>query len=335
MNAPLTPSQQRGILVTPRLPDFDFDDDTVDAWLAGDPGMTGFWNAVSVLAGHAEGAFIQTGRWLVAHLDDPAQVDETRRFVQQEAFHSVAHKRFNKALAAQGLPVAGLEALGAAVMADLQETCPPVTELGFALGTEQFIGEFGHALLAQDDPMADAPAAARRLFLWHCYEEVEHQAALHDGFDAVFGASPRVRGHRVLGIGFALAMFVPTLAVGTWVFACRSAGGRRLGWRALGAVLLGEAGLLRGLPSVFRAMTRVDFHPFDVHDPGPMLAAHADCVDPAWEKPIRGRWPAAEGDPVDVPPVGVVAMVDLLGFAARTVRRSLAFAWAHRDPAAA
>jgi hypothetical protein len=127
-----TPSEARGVRVTPRLPDLRFDP-TIDAthWFDGDAGRTAAWNALSVIASEGELGFIDAGRWLVARIDDQAIADETRRFIQQEAFHGTVHSRLNRALAASGLPVdavrdftrdliAAVDKLGALIELDVE-----------------------------------------------------------------------------------------------------------------------------------------------------------------------------------------------------------------------
>jgi predicted metal-dependent hydrolase len=329
MNAPLTPSQQRGIQVTPRLPDFSFGAEQDPDWAPGAPGLSAFCNTVSVVAGTAEGAFVEAGRWLMAQIADPAQREETRRFVQQEAFHATVHGRFNRALGATGAPVGALGALGAAVVDDLQASVGRVTWLAFALGTEQVIGEFGHAMLARPEPMGGMPEGPRQLFMWHCYEEVEHQAALHDGFEAVFGATRATRAQRVLGAAYAVATFTPPLLAGTWARLAPRHRWRPSVWWGLGRELVGPQGLFRGVPPALRALARVDFHPFDLHAPAETLARHSGLVDAAWARPPRVQ-PARDADAEEcVPPVGLGDLARLVAFSLRTAARALAVAWRH------
>jgi hypothetical protein len=143
------------------------------------------------------------------------------------------------------------------------------------------------------DPAAELP---RRLLLWHFYEEVEHQAALYDGFVHVYGDGSDSAALRRLGVALLLVTMAIALPVTTWAV-CRHAfpgqQNRLRTWRPVVRQLLGRRGLLRGGGANLRALSREHFHPFDQHEPEPVLAARRDlCVRPEWERPVRHLKPA-------------------------------------------
>lgn len=328
MNAKATPSVSRGVVVTPRLPDFGFDAATTpEAWFAGDPGLTATWSALSVIAGLAEVRFIEAGRWLVERIDDPALAEETRNFAQQEAFHGAVHARFNRVLAEQGRPVEAIAELMRGLLDDVERCGGRSTFLAAMLAAEQVIGEMGHAVLARPQVFDDLPPHVAALWLWHCFEEVEHAAALHDGFSAVFGQSREERDLRVLGAAYILVLLLAAWPAAAWAcvpdLAARS---RPTTWRSTYAQLFGPAGLMRGAARNLAQLRRVDFHPFDMHDPVATLQAARHLVDPAWERPTR-KAPVAEprAPRPEVKPLGLRDVVGLARFAASATRRAVTF----------
>lgn len=328
MNLKSTPSVARGVVVTPRLPDFVFDAATTpDAWFGGDPGLTATWSALSVIAGCAELRFIEAGRWLVERIDDPALAEETRNFAQQEAFHGAVHARFNRVLGEQGRPVEAIAQLMRGLLDDVERCGGRSTFLAAMLAAEQVIGEMGHAVLAQPQVFDDLPPNVAALWLWHCFEEVEHAAALHDGFSAVFGQSRAERDLRVLGAAYILVLLLAAWPAAAWAcvpdLAARS---RPTTWRSTYAQLFGPTGLMRGAVRNLAQLRRVDFHPFDMHDPAATLHAARDLVDPAWERPTRKAAVAEPRAPrPDVQPLGLRDVVGLARFAASATRRAVTF----------
>lgn len=334
----VTPSQARGIHVTPRNPPFAFDVESVPAtWFDGDPVTTAAWNALSVLFAPGEKLILEAGRWLVDRIDDPVVAAETRAFLQQEATHSAVHARFNAALSARGLPVDAVDRYADDLLEALERSAGPVTTLSAALAGEQMIGEMGHALLANPEAIEAAAEGPRALFLWHFYEEVEHQAALHDGWVHVFGSDDAARASRVLGAAYVAILVAFAWPATTWAMLPRGEDGE---FRdpPLSPTLqhfFGRPGLMRGASRNLVHLLRRDFHPFQVHDPAPSLRDNRHLVQAAWERPrpSAGR----HGTATDVPRLSALCARDLLalgafaGFAARRTRAFVAEIGASRS----
>lgn len=332
MNPVATPSAARGVHVTPRLPDFAFDPGLdVTGWFADDLGRTAAWNALSVIASEGEAGFIDAGRWLVERMRDPAIADETRRFIQQEAFHGTVHARLNRRLQNAGLPVPEVRALVSDLLRGIETHGGRSAFLAAMLAGEQIVGEIGHAALDRSSTFDSVPEPVAALWRWHFYEEVEHQAALHDGWTHVHGVSRAARDLRVLGAAYIAVLLVAAWPAAAWAMA---RGGRRArvgAWSGVATQLLGRDGLMRGAARNLVALTRVDFHPFDQHDPAPVLAQWRDrAVSAAWERPVRER----DADPpVGAPVVAPLRAGDLAGlarFAVFATRRTAVFLRAAR-----
>jgi len=330
--AAVTPSMARGIRVTPRLPEFVFDDTNLpEQWFADDVGITAAWNGLGVFANVAETLFVAAGRKLLARIDDPAVADETARFMQQEAIHSAMHARMNRCLAARGLPVEAARGFMQSLVDEAERRGGSAVFMALGLAGEQAIGELAHAVLSEDAPMADAAEAPRALFLWHFYEEVEHQAALHDGWEHVYGRGPDARAMRVLGAAYAVTAIAVSMPALAWAMVPASRRGER--WR--GATwgpalrqLLGDRGLLRGAARNLRALPRLGFHPFDMHDPVSMLQRAKGFVQGIPEAPTKA--PRAGNAPTgEAPAVGPRDVARCVGFVGWSVVRAARFMAAH------
>lgn len=305
MHAITTPPVRPQITPTPRLPPFRFDEaDVPEQWFAGDVGTTASWNALGVMAGTMELQFIEAGRWLLDRITDPEIAELTRRFIRQESYHSTVHARFDRVLARRGLPVAPVRERLLQLNADIKRRAGQRVWLAMALAGEQIIGEMGHAGLAHPDTMDGAAELPRALWMWHMFEEVEHQSALHDGWVAVFGDDRPARDLRVLGAAYAVLMvgvLWPLLALAMVPRAHRR---RRFDprlWARHLRQLLGRRGLFRGVASNLWAVARVGFHPTDNHDPQPTLDAwRAEVTDESWARPFKGsaRHGRLAGQPV-------------------------------------
>ena len=67
----ITPSMELGIKITPRVPDFKFDKNSIPKlWFSGDTGITTAWNALSIVTGVGEIRFVKTGQWLIDRINN-------------------------------------------------------------------------------------------------------------------------------------------------------------------------------------------------------------------------------------------------------------------------
>jgi predicted metal-dependent hydrolase len=294
MFAGATPSAAHGVFLTPRLPSFVFTPEIAEAaWFDRDVGSTAAWNALSVLASTGEVSFIEAGQWIVERVADPALADETARFIRQESYHATVHNRFNGLLQARGLPVQACRTYLKDVFDQIRAVAGDQVWMAMMLATEQVIGEIGHAVLNKPEILDDVEPTMRKLFLWHCYEEVEHSAALHDSWVALFGTDGVARNLRVLGavyIALTLSIVWPLSAVALLPQQARSGRWQWRTWRRTYAKLLGQHGMLVGVVKNLRGILRVGFHPFDVHDPLPLLQKwQEEATDKSWDQPMPQR----------------------------------------------
>ena len=282
-------SPRPGPIPTPRIPDLRFDvEDVPEQWFDGDPARTASWNALCVVVAVAERSFVDIGRWLVERIEDDDIAARTTLFMQQEAVHSAMHGRMNRVLKQQGLPTDAVEAFAKAAVERVRAQGGASSFMSAGLAGEQVIGELAHAVLGNPSAMDGLPPKLRALFFWHWYEEVEHQASLHEGWVAVHGADANARGLRLLGVAYFLIFIGFSWPVATWAMSSPKLRRSPKHWRAVLGQMFVEPGLMRGVPKNLRSLARVDYHPSDSHDPYPTLRAYEDsAVRAQWEVPPK------------------------------------------------
>lgn len=283
-----TPTERQGVFIMPRLPDFEFDKGLRRLWFDGSLPLTSFWSVISCFATVGEAAFIRAAKQLLPQIEDPRIADETRRFVLQEAYHSLVHERLNSELHRRGLPVEPVKQY-ISDMVDYVERCGvdnPV--IAAALAGEQAIGEIGDAVVQNPAALDGCDAAPRALLLWHCFEEVEHGAALYDAYHCVYGHGAKAYLRRIVGLVYVLTVVVLSWNAAAYAFMEaeeRGAGRRLANWREIYRHLLGREGLLRSSGHVLLHYLRPGFHPWQLRDPTHLWEHCDEFVRPEWERP--------------------------------------------------
>ncbi len=317
----------RGPIPKPRLPDLQFDlEDVPETWYAGDPARTASWNALSVIVCVAERMFVDIGGWLVEHIEDEGIAQRTTLFMQQEAIHSAMHGRMNRVLAEQGLPTAAVDAFAQEAVERVRAIAGPSVFMATGLAGEQVIGEIAHAILARPEAMDGVPPKLRALFFWHWYEEVEHQASLHEGWVAVHGDDRDAQRLRLLGIAYFVVFIGLTWPAAAWAMSTPAQRRSPEHWRGILGQMFGRGGLMRAVPANLRSLAQVGYHPADNHDPFPTLDAYRDtAVHSRWEIPPK-RVPRRRARPDAVSaPTSRTQWVDVVRYGAWLVRRSVGF----------
>lgn len=299
-------------------------------WFGNDPALTASWNALSVIVAVAERTFVDIGRWLVEHIEDDAIAQQTTLFMQQEAIHAAMHGRMNRILRAQGLPVDAVDAFAKEAIEHVRALSGTSSFMSAGLAGEQVIGELAHAILANPSAMDGLPKKLRELFFWHWYEEVEHQASLHEGWAAVHGEDANARGLRVLGAAYFLLFIGFTWPIAAWAMSTRRQRRSRRHWRTIVGQMFGRPGLMRGVASNLRSLARVDYHPSDNHDPYPTLRAYEEsAVRPEWSVPVKAT-PARRAAPDAVPKHAARSWLGPVRYASWMVGHSLRFIRDHK-----
>ncbi len=154
-------------------------------WMRGDPYLTAFCDALSMLFPEGERFFIRSVNACVDQLQDPVLEQQVRAFVVQEALHTREHEAYNRALAAHGCDVAIMEGRAAAALGTARAK---ISRLAVTVAIEHLTAMFAHMVLRDPSLFADAPEPLRDLWTWHSLEEMEHKGVAFDVYLAVTGA---------------------------------------------------------------------------------------------------------------------------------------------------
>lgn len=274
-------ARPQDLQITPRTPTFDLGR-TMRAeryWLAGDPVLTHFFNALQATFPEGERFFIDSARAVRDRLQEPMpdELDrDARAFIRQEAWHGKAHDQWNSVL--QELGYTEMEAFDQQQKRLRQwanENLAPMMRLALTAGAEHMTASLARLMLyRRSDLIEKAARPVRDLLAWHALEEVEHKAVCFDLYQYA-GGSYRMR---ILGLTIA---FVDTMrlvrqrhrylleADGLWNWHTRLATWRKI-WGPTG--LIGQL-----LPELLRYL-RPGFHPWDTDERAAFLEKYADLV---------------------------------------------------------
>ena len=271
MATSITPSD---LVVSPRNMSFAVDKPTARHWLAGDGVGTAWHNALSATFPQGERFFIQSVRRFSDKVP-PALAEQIQAFVKQESHHTREHLAFNQQVADSGYDVAAIEARVEANL-ELAVQAHPVAQLCVTVALEHFTAIFAHQLLKDLRQVAGASEQARRMWIWHAMEEVEHTAVAFDTYMYVTRElNPLNRWAIRCGIFWNVSR---TFISARWadVIELMAADGvngpkarLKLGW-----YLLGYPGSLRRVLPMWASYFIPGFHPW-IHDDRNLLAKAA------------------------------------------------------------
>ncbi len=249
-------------------------------WMAGDPFLTAYFNALSMSFPVGEQFFIDSVRKGLAALPDAERArfePEVRGFIGQEATHRRVHQLFNAHLEKQGL----INVWQQRITQRLRrlEGVDPRAWVGLTAATEHFTAILAEHMLAHREQMAGTELRLQTMWLWHASEETEHRSVAFDLYRALGGSERwRLRLFHYVTFRFLTDLLLQTISNlrrdGTlW---------RRSTWASGWRFLFGKAGVVRELSGPWARYRRADFHP-DQQDAEPALhwlRANADVAVP-------------------------------------------------------
>jgi len=175
----LTPPEARPV-ITPRNIRFAFDESLPADWHSGEPGITVFYDALSLTFPEGERFFIESVRNFAAQIDDPRLKADVQAFTSQESIHSREHAAYNALMAARGIPVEKFERMIRAGTRFVSRHVPKKALLAATCAYEHYTALFAELLLGDRRLLADAHPFYRDIWRWHAMEEEEHKAVAFD-----------------------------------------------------------------------------------------------------------------------------------------------------------
>lgn len=190
--------------ITVRKPSFAFDR-VPRYWLFGNARATNLANALNLVFPLGERFFIRSVRHYLDRIDDPALLEQVRRFMGQEVRHGMEHERFFEQLEKHGYEIKSfLEWYERVAYGVIEKKSPPALNLAVTVALEHFTAMFAERALSRDVLTEFADPAMRDLLLWHACEELEHKSV---AFDVLQRINPSY-ALRVAGVAAAAAAFV-------------------------------------------------------------------------------------------------------------------------------
>ena len=245
-------------------------------WYAGDPFSTHFLDALSSTFPFGEAYFVRSVLRFRDRIDDPALLERIRGFAGQEGQHSRLHDEHLELLLAQGYGLLARRNRLLDRLLRFENRWAPKLSLAITAALEHLTAILARQMLADDARRTTGmhPVMAP-LWRWHALEEAEHKSVAYDVLQRV-APSRTLRTVAMLVASFFLALetsirTIYMLAKDGRLFDRRIwANGMRFLW--------GEAGLLRGTASAYRAWFARDHHPDEIDD-SPMIAHHARRIE--------------------------------------------------------
>ena len=257
--------------ITPRNLRFGRNERRERWWLNGDPFASAFNNAMSVTFPQGEAFFVETVRRFRDQVP-PELATQIDAFVKQEVHHSREHVAFNRQVSDAGYDTKAMEEWVRDRLAESRQQ-HPVAQLCVTVALEHFTAIFAHQMLSNPKLFDGASEEARRMWLWHAIEEVEHKAVAFDTYMHVTrGLKPLKRWViRSLVFWRVSKNFVRGRSRDTLALLRQDGITGLRAWAGLLWYLLGKPGALRKVFPMWLSYFRPSFHPWN-HDDRHLIA---------------------------------------------------------------
>ncbi|MGI9579341.1 MAG: metal-dependent hydrolase [Microthrixaceae bacterium] len=199
-----------GVEMQPREYSFDDLGAIPQYWQMGNPLLTHFENAFSIMIPPGERFFVDSVKAYENRVTDEEGRELVRAFVTQETLHGEAHDRYNASCGRFGIDILSEERYAAKVFRRTQRWLPRRIQLAITVFSEHLTAVGAHSLL--DSPEAEDEFDPQMLafWRWHAAEELEHKSVAFDLLRKVGGGYIT----RMLGVlASALFLAVPMVKI--------------------------------------------------------------------------------------------------------------------------
>lgn len=236
-------------------------------WAGKDALQSHVLNVLSLMFPDGEAFFIRSVKHFSDRVTDPKMQADIKAFVGQEMQHSMAHERFNKAVAENVgnmdwfmwlFTVPTFEWLEPVVRKNLGFEILHKWALSITAAAENMTAGFAQSLFQPGELEKIARPDVRELYAWHAAEEMEHRDLAYDLYEQVGGDYPT----RMAGMAFAYGIIAAYVAVGTTYLVLND---KQFPWATLPQQLIDLVTKENSLGRVFLEgmvdYLRPDFHP--------------------------------------------------------------------------
>jgi len=185
-------------------------------WAGKDALQSHVLNVLSLMFPDGEAFFIRSVKHFADRVTDPKMQADIKAFVGQEMQHSMAHERFNAAVAKNiGKMDWFMWLFTVPTFAWLEPLARNIGLNKFALAitaaAENMTAGFAQSLFAPGEAEKILREDVRELYLWHAAEEMEHRDLAYDLYQQVGGDYAT----RMAGMAFAYVIIAAYVLVGT------------------------------------------------------------------------------------------------------------------------
>ncbi|GAK44590.1 metal-dependent hydrolase [Tepidicaulis marinus] len=244
----------------------DLADSLKSYWYGGDPGITAFYNTLSIIFPHAEKMVIDSVKYYENDIADPDIKAEVKGLVGQEAVHMREHHSYNKEMEALGVDVDACEKPFVAYMDKLREKRSPLMRLAMTCAIEHYTAMMAGRLLEEPEYLkANAPDEQFDMWMWHAAEETEHKGVAFDVYLAV-ASGPSAYFRRIHAMNLATVLFSWFMVRCIYMLLKKDGKQRSLkAWWNVFDLMWIKPGVLRKCAGRFAAFYLPGFHPWK-HD---------------------------------------------------------------------
>ena len=250
-------------VITPRNIRFDFDTSLPADWHSGEPGITVFYDALSLTFPEGERFFIHSVRNFSNLVSDPVLKKDVEAFTSQESIHSREHTAYNALLRKRGFPVEKFDKLIRTGVRLAERYLPQKALLAATCAYEHYTALFAELLLGDETVLAGAHPFYRDLWRWHAMEEEEHKAVAFDVYRTAAGDDRLSYVRRVIAMVLVtLDFWISSRALMIWLMIKRGEFFNVRAWgRAFWHLWVSPGVWRRVMAGVF-AYLAPDFHPW-------------------------------------------------------------------------
>ena len=247
--------------ITPRNMHFAFSADLPRDWHSGEPGISLFYDALSLTFPEGERLFIASGKAYMDEIKNPELQQDAKRFTAQEAIHRREHAVYNKQLTQQGINVDGITRTLERMMDVILRWTPKKAQLALTCAFEHYTAQLALLILSDPRIMKGAHPFYADLWRWHALEEEEHKSVAYDIYREVM---PGWRGYLRRIVVMTIAGIYLHILLFTIYFIIMAKAGQLTNFRTWGRALnhlFGRPGMWRRLVVGTLSFYRPGFHP--------------------------------------------------------------------------
>lgn len=178
--------------ILPRNEHFAFDESLPAHWHSDDPGITHFYDALSLTFPEGERFFVDSVKLFAERITDPKLKADVAAFTAQESIHSREHARYNALIGKRGIPVERFDRFMRKARLFAQRHMSAKAQLAATCAYEHYTALFAEAALNGSGALDGAHPFYRDLWRWHAMEEQEHKAV---AFDVYAHVAPGLGGY--------------------------------------------------------------------------------------------------------------------------------------------